>query len=144
MEPFRLLSVVHVFLIKDGQILLLRRLNTGHHDGDYGLPAGKLDGGEELFSAAIREVREECGAVIAPSDLEMLGAMHIRISGNERIDFFFRAEHWSGEISNTEPDKCDDLRWFPLDDLPENVIPFVQEAWSKFRDGIWFASHGWA
>lgn len=54
MEPFRLMSVVHVFLIRDGQILLLRRANTGHHDGDYGLPAGKLDGGEELHSAAIR------------------------------------------------------------------------------------------
>ncbi|MFD1906966.1 NUDIX domain-containing protein [Paenibacillus rhizoplanae] len=89
MEVFRLVSVVHVFLIKDGQVLLLQRANTGHHDGEYGLPAGKLDGGEPLHSAAIREVREECGAVIAPAELTLIGTMHLRTSGDERVDFFF-------------------------------------------------------
>lgn len=143
MEPFRLMCVVHVFMIKEGQILLLRRTNTGHHDGYYGLPAGKLDGGEELHSAAIREVREECGAVIVPADLRMLGGMHIRTSENERMDFFFTAERWTGDIINNEPDKCDDLRWFPADTLPAEIIPFVREAWDQFKDGVWFATHGW-
>ncbi|WP_339225415.1 NUDIX domain-containing protein [Paenibacillus sp. FSL H8-0332] len=91
----------------------------------------------------MREVREECGAVIAPADLTMIGTMHLHTSGDERIDFFFRAEQWTGQISNMEPDKCDVLRWFPVDDIPDNVIPFVLEAWKKFRDGVWFASYGW-
>ena len=143
MGEFRLLCVLHVFLIQDGKVLLLRRANTGHYDGYYGLPAGKLDGGEELHSAAIREAWEECGAIIAPSDLRMLGSMHIRNSGDERIDFFFRAGNWTGRIINAEPDKCDDMGWFPVDDLPGSVIPGVMAAWSKFREGIWFAAHGW-
>lgn len=143
MEVFRLVSVVHVFLIKDGQVLLLRRKNTGHHDGEYGLPAGKLDGGEPLHTAAIREVREECGAVVAPADLTLIGTMHLRTSGDERVDFFFRAEQWTGVIRNMEPDKCDEVSWFPVDALPENIIPFVQEAWNTFRDGVWYAAYGW-
>lgn len=143
MEAARLLSVVHIFLIRDGQVLLLRRKDTGHHDGEYGLPAGKLERGEQLVAAAVREAYEECGATIEPGDLRMLGNMHIRDLGSERMDFFFRTEQWTGEIRNREPDKCDDLRWFPADALPENVIPYVREAWAVFRDDTWFSSYGW-
>lgn len=143
MEAARLLSVVHIFLIRDGQVLLLRRKNTGRHDGEYGLPAGKLERGEQLHEAAIREAYEECGAVIEAADLAMLGTMHIRDLGSERMDFFFSVEKWTGEICNMEPDKCDGLRWFPADALPENVIPYTREAWATFREGVWFASHGW-
>ncbi|MEK4007055.1 hypothetical protein [Paenibacillus sp. FSL H3-0333] len=76
-------------------------------------------------------------------DLTLIGTMHLRTSGDERVDFFFRAEQWTGEICNMEPDKCDEICWFPVDVLPENIIPFVQEAWNTFRDGVWYAAHGW-
>lgn len=142
MEASRLLSVVHIFMIKDGELLLLRRKNTGRHDGEYGLPAGRLEWGEQLVAAANREAYEECGAVIEPADLTMLGTMHICDLGSERMDFFFSAEQWTGELRNREPDKCDDLRWFPADALPENVIPYVREAWAAFREGVWFSSYG--
>lgn len=42
MEPFRVMCVVHVFLIRNGEILLLRRKNTGHHDGSMDCPPGSL------------------------------------------------------------------------------------------------------
>lgn len=115
MPEFRLLSVVHTVLISDQQILLLRRCNTGHDDGFYGLPSGRLDGGEQLDEAAARELQEECGAAVHLKDLKMLGVMHIKTTDDERVDFFFTANRWQGEIVNAEPDKCDDLRWFPID-----------------------------
>ncbi|MFB5762056.1 NUDIX hydrolase [Paenibacillus medicaginis] len=142
MEDFRFVSVVHVFMIKNGELLLMRRWNTGHEDGKYGVPSGRLEGGEEIRSAAVREVKEECGVDIQEEDLSMVGVMHIK-SEDERIDFFFVTNRWSGEITNAEPHKCDDMRWFRTDHFPDNLIPYVRMAWDQYGKRTWFSSYGW-
>ena len=67
---FRLPVAVHLLLVKDDRILLLRRYNTGYEDGNYSVVAGHVDGGEQLKSAMVREAREEAGLDISPSNLE--------------------------------------------------------------------------
>lgn len=47
---------------------------------------------------------------------------------SDRADYFFVATKWAGEPRICEPDKCDDLRWFPVDELPENMMHHVREA----------------
>jgi 8-oxo-dGTP diphosphatase len=141
-ERFALLGAVHVFLLHEGRVLLLRRFNTGYEDGNYSVIAGHLDGGEELQAAAIREAREEAGISLVPADLTVVGVMHRR-SNDERVDFFLAAECWTGTITNTEPHKCDELAWFPLDALPDNIIPYVRRALTNYRRGVWFDSFGW-
>ena len=140
---FRVVAAVHLFLIRDGQVLLLRRYNTGYEDGWYSVIAGHLDGGEEVTAAMRREAREEAGIEIAPEILRVVGVMH-RKSTEERIDFFLSATAWSGEITNREPTKCDELAWFAMDRLPENVIPYVRRALENYRRGWWFDSFGWS
>lgn len=139
---FHLLSAVHLFLVRDGKVLLLRRFNTGYEDGNYSVVAGHLNGGEEVKAAAIREAREEVGVHIAPEDLEVVGVMH-RKSDDERIDWFLAASRWSGDIVNAEPHKCDELSWFDLCCLPDNVIPYVRRALENYSRGVWFDSFGW-
>jgi 8-oxo-dGTP diphosphatase len=141
-ERFQLLSAVHLFLIRDGQILLLRRFNTGYEDGNYSVPAGHLDGGEQIKAAMIREAQEEIGIELDPQALDVVGVMH-RLSNDERIDWFLTADAWSGEIANCEPECCDDLCWFDLDALPDNIIPYVRQALKNFQQGRWFDSFGW-
>lgn len=142
MERFKLFGAVHLFLFRDDEVLLLRRFNTGYGDGNYSVPAGHLDGGEEVKSAAIREAHEECGIRIHPDDLEVVGVMH-RQSTAERVDFFLTTTHWSGDIVNAEPDKCDDLSWHSVHHLPANIIPYVKQALENYRSGVWFTSFGW-
>ncbi len=139
---FRLLGAVHLFLLRDGQVLLLRRANTGYEDGNYSVPAGHLDGGEEVIAATVREAFEEAGVRIDPADLQVVGVMHRR-SNDERVDFFLAATRWTGTITNAEPHKCDELAWFDLDALPGNVIPYVRRALENMRRGVWFDSFGW-
>jgi 8-oxo-dGTP diphosphatase len=141
-ERFSLVSAVHLFLIQNDQVLLLRRCNTGYEDGNYSVVAGHLEGGEEVKAAAVREAREEAGIEIEAGDLEIVGVMH-RLSDDERVDFFVRATVWSGQVSNMEPDRCDDLAMFDMDALPANVIPYVRQALENYRNGIWFDSFGW-
>jgi ADP-ribose pyrophosphatase YjhB (NUDIX family) len=144
MKParFRFPSAVHLFLIREERILLLRRFNTGYEDGNYSVVAGHLNGGEEVRAAAVREAREEVGITIAPEDIQVVGVMH-RNSEDERIDWFVTATRWTGEIVNAEPDKCDELLWSAPDCLPRNMVPYVRRAIENYARGIWFGSFGW-
>lgn len=139
---FCFIGTAHLFLIRERQVLLLRRYNTGYADGQYSVVAGHLDGGESVKGAAIREAREEVGIEIAPEDLSIVGVMHRRVAGTdeERLDFFLAATRWSGEIANCEPHKCDDLAWFDRDRLPGNIVPYVRRALGHSRQQMWFDS----
>ena len=131
-ERFKLVCAVHLFLIKDNQILLLRRFNTGYRDGQYSVPAGHLDGQEKASKAASREGKEETGITVNPETLQIVHIMHKNSTG-ERVDFFFTAENWEGEPQIMEPDKCDELKWFPLDELSDNMVPYVKKAVNNYK-----------
>lgn len=133
--------IAHIFLLRDEQILLLRRAHTGYEDGNYSVPAGRLDGGEPVLQAVAREAREETGIELDLDAACVVGVMHRR-SNDERIDFFVAATEWFGQIRNAEPRKCDGLTWFPLDASPPNTIPYVGRAIENFRQGRWFDSFG--
>jgi len=133
---------VHLFFLRGDEILIARRQNTGYRDGEYSVPAGHLDGGETVLSAGVREAKEEVGLQLNEADLDFLGVMH-RIEGDERVDFFLRVREWRGEPFNNEPHKCDDLRWVPLNSLPENLVPYVRRAINNHLRGVVFDEFGW-
>jgi 8-oxo-dGTP diphosphatase len=143
-KRFTIYSAVYLLLIKEGQILLLRRFNTGWMDGNYSVPAGHLDGKESVAQAMVREAKEEAGIKIQPEDLKVVHTMNRNSTGGrEYIDFFLVAHKWEGEPCVTEPDKCDDVRWFDLDNLPENLLPYVKLAIENYQKGVTFAEFGW-
>jgi ADP-ribose pyrophosphatase YjhB (NUDIX family) len=86
---------------------------------------------------------EEVGITIKPSDLQFAHAMHQR-DNHEYIDFYFVAKTWSGEPTNCEPEKCDDMQWAPLNNLPENVIPNVKQALAAYTAGEGYSEFGWS
>ena len=141
-ERFKLIPAVHLFLIKDDQVLLLRRFNTGWEDGNYSVPAGHADGNETMRQAMAREALEEIGVTIRPEDLEIAHVMH-RMSDSERVDFFFTAATWDGQPSNVEPEKCDDLSWYSLNALPENTIDYIRQALECYQKGESYSELGW-
>lgn len=133
---------VHLFFLHAQQVLLLRRFNTGYEDGKYSVVAGHVEAGETVLQAAIREAGEETGVSLHAGELCIVHVMH-RKSEDERIDFFVAVQRWVGEIRNLEPDKCDELAWFPLDALPGNLIPYVRYALEKSQQGIYYSEYGW-
>lgn len=58
---FQLFCAVHLVLIQNNQVLLLKRKNTGYQDGNYGLVTGHMEKGETAKQAIIREAQEEAG-----------------------------------------------------------------------------------
>ncbi|MBI3413333.1 MAG: NUDIX domain-containing protein [Candidatus Aenigmarchaeota archaeon] len=142
---FKLLCAVYLVLKKDGKVLMLRRFNTGFADGNYSLIAGHVDGGESVFDAMARETKEETGIDIKHEDLKVIHIMHRRCESPdyERFCVFLEASKYSGEIKNMEPNKCDDVRWFPINDLPVNTVDYVKMAIKNSDGGIFFSEDGW-
>lgn len=145
-ERQKIVPASYLVLIKNGKILLQRRFNTGYEDGKYSMVAGHVDKGETFTQCLIREVKEEAGIMLSSDDSKVVHVMH-RNSGteenNERVDVFFVAEKWDGEIENKEPNKCDDLSWFGLNNLPDNIIPYVKQAIDCIKNKVFYSEYGW-
>lgn len=143
MNIFSVPVSVHLLLIRENKILLMRRKDTGFADGFYSMPAGKLEPKESVENAIIREVKEEINIDIKNETLKAIQVMNRNGIDRERIDYFFTVDRWNGEIKNNEPNKCDDLKWFDIDDLPENTIPYIKEAVINYNKKINFSLFGW-
>jgi 8-oxo-dGTP diphosphatase len=133
---------VHLLFFRGHQILLLRRFNTGYRDGEYSVPAGHLDGNETVMAAAAREAGEEIGVKIEAGEMAFSSVMH-RNEGDERVDFFMHVHKWRGEPVNAETDKCDELLWTEVNDLPMNTIPYVRQAIQNHLNRVQFDEFGW-
>lgn len=101
------------------RILLMRRKATGFHDGEYELPGGHLEENEDLFDAMIREAKEEILLDLKKSDLKIVHIMHHYTGNRINIIFLANADNLTPQIG--EPEKCDELNWFDINNLPSNI-----------------------
>lgn len=143
-ERHKAVPAVYLMLEKDGKYLLCRRFQTGYQDGNYNLPSGHLEALELPTVGLIREAKEEIGIDLQPDDVKFV---HVSCrpdfdGSGDRIDFFFWAKTWAGEVVNAEPDKCDDMRWLSPEDFPANMTPHVRSAFEDVLAGVPFREHG--
>lgn len=131
---------VHIVFRRGQSVLMVRRRGTGFCDGMYSVPAGHVMRAESILEAAAREAREEVGLEVSPSTLVVTGTMYRR-STEARIDFFIEAGRWAGEPRNLEPDKCDEVAWFPSGRLPHGTIPYVRRALTNAARVPWFEEY---
>lgn len=143
MERFKLVVAVHLILIENGKILLLRRYNTGYEDGNYSVVAGHIDGNESVIKAMQREALEEAGIHIKEEDLEIVHVMHRSSKDRESIDYFLTCKSYTGNIQIMEKDKCDELAFYDLDKMPSNMIPYVKKAIDYYQKNNPFSVYGW-
>ena len=105
------------------------------------MPAGHVDVGELPVAGLIREAIEELGIIIKPKDAQLVHTMY-RTKHDEtgdRIDLFFVVRKWAKEITNAEPHKCDDIHWFLVDSLPENMMHHVKDAVTNVEKGVLYS-----
>lgn len=136
---------VHVLLVRGTELLLSRRRDSSpDFDGKWHLPSGKLDAGESVLRAAVREAHEEVGVRIRPESLRHVHTTHITAPDRDpRLGLFFVARHWEGEPTNREPDKCYGLDWFDLNDLPADLIDYPATGIHGYRADRTFSTRGW-
>ena len=138
MERFSVKLTVGLILISDNKVLLMRRCNTGYMDGMYALVSGHVEAGESLKQAIIRESNEEIGIKINLDKVDYVTMIRDGNDNGNYINFFLVANEYFGVPSICEPDKCDDLKWFDLDNLPDNMIPADRRALNNYFDKKYF------
>lgn len=137
---FTVVPAAYVLLRRGDDVLLQLRRGTGYYDEHWAFgAAGHVEAGESLLTGAAREASEELGVDVAPGALELLTLMH-RTDGSgrpieQRFDVFFQVRDWSGEPRIVEGEKAAALEWFPLDALPEPVVPHELQVLDGLRDG---------
>ena len=118
------------------EVLLALRKNTGHNDGQYELPGGHVEEGEDLIQAMIREAKEELNIDLERKDLKIEHILH-HYKGN-RLKFVISATDYKGNLQIGEPDKCERLEWFDVKRLPENLYEKSKKVLEEINKGIFF------
>lgn len=141
-ERYRSMIVVDLMLIRDNkengkkEILLALRKNTRYNDGEYELPGGHVDEGEDLMNAMIREAEEELKIKLKIEDLHIKHILH-HYKGN-RLKFIISADKYEGNLKIGEPEKCEKLEWFDIKKLPENTEKRTKKVIREIENNIFY------
>lgn len=111
------------------EILLVKRSWNSRVDrGLWSRPGGEVEFNESVETAVEREVKEEVGIVVkAVRRLDYTET--ISDDGTTHwIALGFLATYVSGEPTNVEPDKHDEIKWFPLDQIPDNTAEYTKNS----------------
>lgn len=141
MEREKFLSSIYLIIKnEEGNILLQRRQGTKLWPGFLALPAGHIDEGENAYEAAIREAREELGIIVSQNNIVDTFVVNRR---NKSLppyyDVYFEIKKYEGTIQIKEPEKCSELVWGNINELPDDIIDFEREALLNNQNGIKFS-----
>ena len=131
------------FLTKGNAVLLVRRRNQTFGKGLYSMVGGKLEENETLRQAIKREVFEETALDIPESSFELAHVFHRKGTETELISLVFKADISNFSPHNNEPEKHDDMAFFEINNLPENIIPAHKQAIECIAKNITYSEHGW-
>lgn len=119
--------VVTLVIYKDGKILLQRR----NDNGTWAIHGGGIEPGEKYLETLMREIKEELN--IVPINPVLMGIY----SGKELFNTYpsgdqvfvlnhvFFCEDYEGTL-NFNDGEVEDVKWFSLDDLPDNLFKVNQ------------------
>ncbi|MFH1286913.1 MAG: NUDIX domain-containing protein [Candidatus Magasanikbacteria bacterium] len=121
---------------ENGEVLLGLRKGS-HGAGEWCLPGGSLEFGETLFEVAKREVLEETG--LSVSEFELISVSdelkYIESDGKHYVTMGFKATYEGGEPVCVEPEKCEEWKWFPIEELPSNMLEGTQDVFKNYKAG---------
>ena len=139
-------------LNRDGLVLIGRRFDGPEHVDDihvWQMPQGGVDAGEDIFRAALRELREETNissvellaessgwfAYDLPSEVAA-SAWNGRYRGQTQKWYALRFTGDESEIDVAHPagghePEFAEWRWEPMHNLPDLIIPFKRQVYEK-------------
>ena len=120
-------AAVAVMIVQDERhpdpcfVITRRTSKLRQHPGQWALPGGRLDEGEDARSAALRETHEELGVRLDPNAILGLLDDYPTRSGYTITPVVV----WGGSnmMMNPNPDEVAEVYWVPLADLERPEVP---------------------
>ena len=126
-------DIVGCFIEHDGRFLLLHRHSNKASGDTWGLPAGKMDSGENKKQAVLREVAEETGLRLPDNSVDYFDSLYVR-----DVDFDIEWHMYSIKFNElptvqTNPHEHSEFKWVSpaealqmklIHDLPESIKLF--------------------
>jgi 8-oxo-dGTP diphosphatase len=106
-----------------GNVLMNKRsVNCRDEHGRWDICGGGVEFGDTLEQTVRKEIAEEFGA--SALHIEPLGHREIHRTADDGqkshwIGFDFKVLIDPSEVVNNEPHKFDEVKWFPVSDMPE-------------------------
>jgi len=116
--PLQPIIAVGAVVVHQEQILLIRR-GKEPAQGEWAIPGGRVELGETMREAAVREVMEETGISIRPGEL-VYSFETIESDSDDRIRFHYVIFDFMAEYQSGEPHAQDDAldaRWVSATDI---------------------------
>jgi len=98
-------------------VLLIRKHKLVHHAGKLNGLGGKCEGSETAHECLSREVKEESTLDIHAERWKKIGAMHWQ---EWEVEIF--ATVYNGPLEDIASLASEEVGWYPVRDLPEDVI----------------------
>jgi 8-oxo-dGTP diphosphatase len=124
-------------IVQDGKVLLLLRKRPPEA-GTWSLPGGRVEFGERLEDAVVRELREELGVRVEVESLVCVINHMVPAENAHWVAPAYLVRLISGVPQNLEPEKTAAVEWFALSNLPENLSISARSALAEYSEG---ASH---
>ena len=131
-KEHKLFTLVFVF-DRDENRLLLGLKKYGFGSNKYNGFGGKVEVNEEIESAAMRELEEECGLIGSKNDLIKVGIILFEFNQHQIVMevhiFMIDLTNTSGSINESEEMKP---QWFKLDEIPFHQMWTDDKFWFPF------------
>lgn len=111
-------DVVSCFVECNGQILLLHRQDYKPEGNTWGVPAGKVDEGEEIFETIVREIREETGFDIPSSQIKYFRKVYVKYPEYDFIYHIFSTQLNTQQKVAINHKEHKDFKWIS----PKNAL----------------------
>jgi ADP-ribose pyrophosphatase YjhB (NUDIX family) len=120
---------IGVVIVKDGQIVLIKRSNEPGR-GKWSIPGGLVELGEHILQTVIREAKEEtCLDVINPRLIDVVDTVDLDPDGKVKYQYVivdYLVKVVGGEIAAASD--AEELRWVPFGEVESYVLT------SSFRE----------
>jgi 8-oxo-dGTP diphosphatase len=129
-KPY-IISTYAVLRNEKGEFLLLKRAENSHSNpGKWDLPGGKLNDGEILKEAIVREVWEETGISIVPG--EIAGYVAFELPQKKVIAIVYNGGYVISDVNLSY--EHTEYSWTPLEKIlkMETLPPYFRDFFRKF------------
>ncbi len=104
-------EIVSCYVDHKGKMLLLHRQDHKPQGNTWGVPAGKVDQGEELIDSVIREFQEETGLKIPSEQFSYITKLYVKFPEFDFIYHIFTTKLTEEQTVTINNEEHKDFKW---------------------------------